>query len=65
VTELIITMRDVRAAKGCSRGARAFCLRHGYSWTKFLEEGVPADLLLATGDAMAINIVEVARGRRS
>lgn len=61
---LIVTMTDVRAAKGCSRGARAFCLRHGIDWAAFLKDGVPAERLEATGDAMALNIVEVARGRK-
>lgn len=59
-----INMRDVRAAKMCSRGARAFLRRHGYDWQRFLREGVPAELLLETGDAMAIKVVEVARERR-
>jgi len=60
---LIITMRDIRAAKQCSRGARAFFERHGLDWQDFLENGVPAEKLLATGDAMAERTVEVARGR--
>jgi len=30
---------------------------------KFLQEGIPAETLLATGDAMAQAVVEVARGR--
>ena len=60
---LIITMRDIRAAKQCSRGARAFFERHGLDWQDFLENGVPAEKLLETGDAMAERTVEVARGR--
>tara|TARA_B100000519_G_scaffold170166_1_gene155725 strand:- start:3589 stop:3759 length:171 start_codon:yes stop_codon:yes gene_type:complete len=56
-------MRDIRAAKQCSRGARAFFERHGLDWQDFLENGVPAEKLLATGDAMAERTVEVARGR--
>lgn len=61
---LIVTMRDVRAAKGCSRGARAFCLRHGIDWGAFLRDGISAEALIATGDAQAIALVEVARGRK-
>lgn len=61
---LIVTMADVRAAQGCSRGARSFCKRHGLNWAKFLEAGIPAEELEATQDAMALRIVEVARGRK-
>lgn len=60
---LIITMRDVRAAHQCSRGARAFFERHGLDWQRFLSEGLPAEDIEATGDAMALRVVEIARGR--
>lgn len=62
--ELIITMRDIRAAKMCSRGTRAFFQRHGLDWTDFLKNGIPAEKLAATGDPMALQVVEVARGRK-
>lgn len=61
---LIITMRDIRAAKMCSRGARTFFNRHGLSFETFLREGLPAEDLMATGDAMAIRVCEVARESR-
>ena len=60
---VIVTMRDVRAAGMCSRGPRAFFKRHGLDWNRFLEEGIPAEELEATGDALAMQVVEVARGR--
>jgi len=56
-------MADIRAAKMCSRGARDFFRRHDLDWEAFLREGVPAEQLLATGDEMARQVVEVARGR--
>jgi len=59
-----VTMQDVRAAKMCSRGARAFLASHGVKWSDFLSDGVSADLLIKTGDAMALRVVEVARGRQ-
>lgn len=62
--ELIVRMNDVRAARMCSGGARAFFERHGLDWSKFLKEGIPAEQLVATGDAMALQVVEVARGRK-
>lgn len=61
---MIVTMRDIRAAKMCSRGARKFFERHGLDWSAFVKQGVPAEKLAATGDAMALQVVEVARGRQ-
>lgn len=59
-----ITMRDVRAAKMCSRGARVFCARNGLDWAEFIKHGLDAKVIEATGDAMAKQLVEVARERR-
>lgn len=59
---MIITMRHVRQAKMCAAGARAFCLRHGIDWNSFLKQGVESEIVLKTGDAMAIEVVEKAHG---
>ncbi|MEM8493221.1 MAG: hypothetical protein AAF756_20580 [Pseudomonadota bacterium] len=59
-----ITMRDVREAKMCSKGAREFFEKHGLSWPDFLENGVPVEAIEAIDDAMANKVVEVARGRQ-
>lgn len=61
---MIITMRDVRAAKMCSRGARRFAIRHNLDWAAFVKNGIDASQLEATGDAMALRLVEVARVRQ-
>lgn len=61
--EVKITMADVRAAKMCRRGAQEFLRRHGISWQDFLASGVDEQRLIETGDAMALKVVEVARGR--
>lgn len=60
---MIIRMRDIRAARMCSRGARAWFLRHELDWPAFLRDGIDAEQVLATGDAMAFRVVEAARGR--
>ncbi|WP_346014465.1 hypothetical protein [Rubrivivax gelatinosus] len=39
---------------------RLFFARHGLSYGAFLREGIPAEQLLATGDAMARRVVDVA-----
>ena len=59
-----VTMLHVRKAGMCSRGARAFFERHGLDWTAFLKEGLDAEIIEATGDAMALQVVEVARHGR-
>lgn len=60
---VIVTMQDIRAAGMCRRGTKAFFDRHGLDWDEFRRGGVPAEVLEATGDAMAIRVAEVARGR--
>jgi hypothetical protein len=53
-------MRHIRAANLCSKGSRAWFLRHGLSWTDFLRDGVPAATLTATGDPLAARAVAAA-----
>lgn len=60
---VIVTMRDVRGILGCSKGARDFCQRHGIDWQGFLDNGIPAERLEETGDAMALQLVAYARAR--
>lgn len=62
--EVIVEMQDIRAAKMCSRGTREFFKRHGMDWSKFIKEGLPSSEFERTGDAMALQVVEVARGRQ-
>lgn len=58
-----VTLKDVRAASMCSRGAREFFKRHSLDWSAFIKDGIDAEQLMSTGDAMAIKVVEVARAR--
>lgn len=62
--DVVVRMEDIRAARMCSRGARAFFQRHGLDWQEFLRAGISAQKLIETGDAMALALVEVARGRK-
>lgn len=61
--QVLVRMEHIRAARMCSRGARAFFARHNLDWQTFLKDGLPAEVLAATGDAMALQVVEVARGQ--
>lgn len=57
----VVKMKHVRKARMCSNGARSFFEKHGLDWDVFLKEGIDATLLEATGDAMAIAVVKVAK----
>lgn len=59
-----VTMADVRAAKMCAKGARAFFNRHGLDWSDFLHNGIDAEILAEINDAMSNKVIEVARGRQ-
>lgn len=61
---VIVTMKDIRACRMCSGGTRDFFKRHGMDWNLFLKEGLPEEEFIRTGDAMAMQVVEAARGRQ-
>lgn len=56
-------IRDVRAAGLCHRGSREWCAANGIDWSLFLTEGIPAQVLLDTGDPIVARVVEAARAR--
>lgn len=58
-----VTIDDVRAVGLCVNGSRAWFSRHGLDFRAFLQSGLPAADILATGDAMALRAVEQARAR--
>lgn len=60
---MIITMRHVRQAKICSRGARQLAERQGLDWSRFLKVGVPSEELEQIDDAMVKRLLEVAHGK--
>lgn len=57
-------MSDIRKANMCSRGTRAFFLARGWDFQDFLKNGLDEEILIQTGDAMALQVVEVARNGR-
>jgi hypothetical protein len=59
--EVLVTIAHVRAAGLCVHGTRTWFARQGLDFRAFLAHGLPASVLLATGDAMALRVVEVAR----
>ena len=61
--DVTVTINDVRAAGLCVNGTRVWFARHDLDFRVFLREGCTAETLLATGDAMALRVVERARIR--
>lgn len=57
-----VYLRHFSALKYCHKGARAFFVRHGLmDWSEFLANGIPAEDLANTGDAMALDAVAYAQ----
>lgn len=59
-----IYMSDIRKAKMCSRGTRAFFLSKGWDFQDFLKNGIDIKLVKTCEDAMAKQVVEVVENGR-
>ena len=46
----------------CNRVTRQFFKRHGLDWNDFRKHGLSEEAFLETGDAMALRLVQHARG---
>jgi hypothetical protein len=64
-------MEDVRATAGfndrdslCAIGTRKWFKEHKLDFRDFLRNGIDEEILLATGDAFAVAVVEQAHGRQ-
>ena len=57
----LVTMKHIRQADLCAKGARDWFASHGFNWNDFLENGKDADELDATGDALAFQVTAIAR----
>lgn len=55
---MLITRTHMDELGYCARGARRWAERMGLSWPDFVFHGIDSDILLATGDAMALRLVE-------
>jgi hypothetical protein len=64
-----ITLADINKiyfcrGRYCRIGLRRFCAEHGIDWDRFMSQGIDSSVLLATGDAMALRLVnEIKRMR--
>lgn len=57
------TIQDLRAARYCLAGVRPWFRRHGLDWQAFLEGGIEAEILRATGDALVEPVILQAEAR--
>lgn len=45
----------------CAKQSRAFFAEQGLDWLAFVREGIDAEVLVATGNALALHLVEYVR----
>lgn len=60
----LITISDIRRTGHCARGIRRWFDGHQLDFQSFLKNGIDADVLLATGDALAEQVVASIRQKR-
>jgi len=58
---IIAKVAHVRAEMLCTRGMRTWLIHHGFSVDDFVTNGLPAEALEATGDALGIRVAQRAR----
>lgn len=59
---MLITMEHIRAGGGCAWGLRTFFARYNLDLQGFIRTGgIDSEVLAGTGDALAIQIVELAQ----
>jgi hypothetical protein len=63
-SDVLVRMKHIRSAKLCSDGARGWFAKYELSWNDFLTTGLPASVLLATGDPLAERVVAEARAEQ-
>lgn len=58
---MIIVRSDLDELGYCARGARRWFARMGLDWSAFVRDGLDSEAVVATGDAMALKLVEHVR----
>lgn len=58
-----VTIADIREAGHCVAGARTWFARHQIPFKPGLKGGWSSEVLLATGDTLAVKVVEIAERR--
>lgn len=61
---MIVTIRHCKQIKFCSPGVRRWFNSQGLDFKDFLRNGIAEEKLLATGDALALEVVKAANVKR-
>ena len=61
---VVVKMEHMRRLGYCSSGVRRFFQEHSLDYSAFLREGIDSSKLEATGDGMALAVIEEARNGR-
>jgi len=62
---VIVYVRHVRQANLCMKGMREWFAHHDLPLNTFRTEGLPVEVIEATGDKMALDVAAVARSDRN
>ena len=57
----IVRMKHVRMAHLCSGGAREWFASYGLPWNEFVTNGLPVEMIEATGDPLGLTVAQIAR----
>ena len=60
-----VILQDLSTARYCLAGMRPWFTRHGLNWQAFLDHGIAADELRATGDALIVPVIRAAEARET
>jgi hypothetical protein len=65
---VIVTLAHLRSTPGfgvrdgfCAQGGREWFAYYGLEWSAFVRDGIEAEVLEATGDALALRVIAFAR----
>lgn len=65
---MIVTLDHLRRAPGfgarpgyCAQGGREWFAYYGLDWNAFIRDGIDAEAIEATGDALGLHLIEFAR----
>lgn len=65
---MIVTLAHLRRVPAfgarpgfCAQGARDWFVYHGLDWSAFVRDGIDAEVIEATGDALGLHLVAFAR----
>lgn len=58
---IMVTVKHIREAKLCHRGARQWFARHGMDFNVFITKGYPVEMIEGTGDDLGRLVAGIAR----